>query len=119
MVTCLCADYMQDTAFMTQRLWHLLIQGGAVVLMGIGAALILAAGLPERNSYTGVLSGDLSISPQIGAFAPDFTRTRLDGVPLTLSQQRGKILLLNFWGTWCPPCEAEMSLLQTLHEDYP
>lgn len=104
---------------MTQRLSRLLGQIGAALLMGVGAGLILAAGLPERQDYTGVFSGDLAIAPQVGAFAPDFTRTRLDGVPLTLKQQRGKIVLLNFWGTWCGPCEIEMPLLQILHEDYP
>lgn len=99
---------------MTQRLSRLL----AAVLVGIGTAFILVGGLPERHEYTGVLS-NASMAPQVGAFAPDFTRRRLDGVPLTLSQQRGKIVLLNFWGTWCAPCEIEMPLLQTLHEDYP
>jgi len=109
---------MQEAAFVTQRLSRLLAYVGAVVLVGIGVAFILAGGLPERNEYMGVLN-DPSMAPQIGAFAPDFTRRRLDGVPLTLSQQHGKIVLLNFWGTWCAPCEIEMPLLQTLHEDYP
>jgi thiol-disulfide isomerase/thioredoxin len=118
MVTCHYVDYMQEHLFMTQRLSHLLSQLGAALLIGVGTGLILAAGLPERQDYTGVLSAE-GVAPQVGAFAPDFTRPRLDGVPLTLSQQRGKIVLLNFWGTWCAPCEIEMPLLQILHEDYP
>lgn len=104
---------------MTQRLSRLLAQIVAGLFIGVGTGLILAAGLPERQDYTGVLSGDLMAAPQIGAIAPDFTRNRLDGVPLTLSQQRGKVVLLNFWATWCGPCEIEMPLLQILHEDYP
>jgi peroxiredoxin len=119
MVTCQYVDYMQERVFMTQRLSRLLARIGVGLFIGVGAGLILAAGLPERQNYTGVMSGDLLAAPQIGAFAPDFTRPRLDGVPLTLSQQRGNVVLLNFWGTWCGPCEIEMPLLQTLHEEYP
>lgn len=104
---------------MTQRVSRLLMQFGALVLIGLGAGLILAGGLPDRQDYTGVLDDNGITAPQVGAFAPNFTRPRLDGVPLTLSQQRGKIMLLNFWGTWCAPCEMEMPLLQILHDDYP
>ncbi|OON66017.1 TlpA family protein disulfide reductase [Hymenobacter sp. CRA2] len=40
----------------------------------------------------------------------------LDGQPTTLAQLRGKVILLNFWATWCPPCVAEMPGLERLHQ---
>ena len=50
--------------------------------------------------------------------APDFTLTATDETTLRLSDLRGKVVLLNFWATWCPPCEAELPDLNALHRDY-
>lgn len=47
-----------------------------------------------------------------GKPAPDFTLTTLDGKQVTLSQLRGKPVVINFWSTWCEPCKVEHELLQ-------
>lgn len=47
-----------------------------------------------------------------GAEAPDFTVEMTDDRTVTLSSLRGKVVLLNFWATWCPPCREELSHVQ-------
>jgi thiol-disulfide isomerase/thioredoxin len=49
--------------------------------------------------------------------APDVTGTDLDGKPLSLVQFRGKVVVLNFWASWCPPCRAEAPALQQVSTD--
>ena len=53
-----------------------------------------------------------------GKEAPDFEIELIDGETISLSGYRGEVVLLNFWGTWCPPCRAEMPSLQRTWEEY-
>src|SRR5678816_182397 len=48
--------------------------------------------------------------------APAIDLMTIDGVALSLQQLRGKVVLVNFWATWCEPCIAEMPSLQRLHD---
>ncbi len=60
----------------------------------------------------------LSYMGNKGIEAPDFSVKSIDGKPIKLSDFRGKVVFLNFWATWCPPCRAEMPSIETLYTRY-
>jgi thiol-disulfide isomerase/thioredoxin len=49
--------------------------------------------------------------------APDFTLEDMDGQRHTLSDYRGKVIMLNFWATWCPPCRREIPSMESIYRD--
>jgi len=71
----------------------------------LGAALVAAAALPAD-----------AVAP-VGP-APDFTLRVLDGPNLRLQEQRGRVVMVNFWATWCGPCREEMPHLSQLYDKY-
>jgi peroxiredoxin len=50
--------------------------------------------------------------------APDFTLRQIDGPNLRLGEQRGRVVMVNFWATWCGPCRIELPHLDKLHTKY-
>ncbi len=71
----------------------------------LAACLLLCA--CTRSGETGLNPGDL---------APDLKLKALDSRQYSLSDFRGKVVLLNFWASWCGPCVSEMPALQRLHD---
>lgn len=86
-----------------------------IVLIGLVAAIILwpveaqAAAAPALTEQDDTESTTLI---RTGDIAPDFTVKMIDGKKITLSELRGKVVLVTFWATWCPPCREEMSHMQ-------
>lgn len=77
-----------------------------IVVLGL---LVLVA-IQLRSSTEGTV--------QIGDEVPDFTLYTFEGDPITLSELRGKVVVINFWASWCNPCEDEAPALQTAWETY-
>ena len=86
--------------------------------MNKGLRIILPAILALWLGLVGCSSGTESSVAQVGELAPDFQAQTLDGHTISLSDLRGKPVLINFWATWCSPCHAEMPYLQQIHEEW-
>ena len=73
----------------------------------------------EQSEEQAVTPTERPVSPpRVGKPVPDFTLELLDGSSLTLSDTRGKVTVVNFWATWCPPCASELPDFQTVWEEY-
>jgi cytochrome c biogenesis protein CcmG/thiol:disulfide interchange protein DsbE len=59
-----------------------------------------------------------AFAAKVGEVAPDFTRADFANKQLKLSDYRGKLVLLNFWATWCPPCREEMPLFSKWQREH-
>ena len=69
----------------------------------------------EQSTET---AADANIGHVAGKVAPNFSIKRLDGSDLVLNELRGKVVMIDFWDTWCPPCLRAMPHLQELSEIY-
>lgn len=58
------------------------------------------------------------VGAEKGKFAPDFTLSTIDGQSVSLTDYKGKKVILNFWASWCPPCKVEMPHMQQYYQKY-
>ncbi len=90
---------------------------GATSLLVVAALILIAAGLPQRVDYTGTyLEGFGRVAPEVNAFAPPINARLLDD-SIAIVPNPSHVVLVNFWATWCAPCEAELPILQALHDE--
>jgi thiol-disulfide isomerase/thioredoxin len=92
----------------------------AVVAVLLGGALAVTLLTSGKGNASAVNAGDGIVEYQVGhrPLAPDVTGTSLTGTAIKLSSYRGKVLVVNFWGSWCPPCRDEGPTLAELDQQY-
>lgn len=77
----------------------------AAVMQGLMKVGLFQPAVPEEDAVA-------------NSMAPDLALTDGNGNTFTLSSLRGKVVFLNFWATWCPPCRAEMPAINALYKQY-
>jgi cytochrome c biogenesis protein CcmG, thiol:disulfide interchange protein DsbE len=97
--------------------------GKRLMILLLGTMLLATAGCLNAGknfSTDGGASSNAAVQSggMIGKPAPDFALKSLDGSTVSLSDLRGKPLMVNFWATWCPPCKEEMPVFQAAYEKY-
>ena len=91
-----------------------------MVLLLLAGVLAIAAGSPPTAGATEIeaLLKVLNLRGyRAGTLPPHFGGSTLDGQALSLTDLRGKVLILNFWATWCLECRPEMPVLERLHRE--
>jgi len=88
-----------------QQLW---LRRAEITLWALVAGAFLFRVLPPQE--VGAVAMD--------APAPDFSLRTLEGERVSLAKLDGRVVLVNFWATWCPPCRLEMPGFQSVYDDY-
>ena len=106
----------QAAARRRQNLLVQVIGGIGLILAGIALVLILrphaqSSGAPEADGW--------SVRPAAVRYpAPELSLVNIDGEAKALSDYRQKVVLVNNWAIWCPPCKAEMPTLVSYYQDH-
>ena len=107
MLTVICGAGAQTQRFLHRRQWA----GSLATVAALVVVLVAAKYVIPR---TGSSLGQRTMNEP----APRFTVTMLEGTPVTLDSLKGRVVVMDFWGTWCGPCLAEMPAIQKVHRAF-
>ena len=97
-----------------KSLWVMLALIAAII-----AVILLLPSCGNRNAKKGAeTDAESTTLVKAGDTAPDFTVEMVDGSSVTLGDLKGKVVLLNFWATWCTPCMNEVPHLKKAYETF-
>lgn len=102
---------------LTQPQWNRLFLGVLI----FGTLLVAATRVRPNQSVPLQLNTSAILPDPVPAAnhpAPNFVLPLMDGSTVKLSDLKGKVVLINLWATWCPPCRAEMPTIQSAYEKY-
>ncbi len=95
-----------------KRIWKALIPVAVISSVALGALSALKFGSSESLDFQAHLDLD------VGTALPDFPIERLGKPSVMISEMDAKVILINFWASWCPACMVEMPSLAKLHASY-
>ncbi|MDZ7691739.1 MAG: TlpA disulfide reductase family protein [Balneolaceae bacterium] len=98
--------------------WGVILAVG-LILYTTGLHTEVLGRLQQVVLWTGLMQPDTEVAlSEQQATSLDVDLITLDGDPANLSDFKGKVIFLNYWATWCPPCIAEMPNIQALYEQF-
>jgi peroxiredoxin len=96
------------------RILAMLLVGGGLLVIGVAALLLL----PKESAPESEIQVAENKPAEVDFPAPDLQLRDLDGQPVSLTDYRGQVVLVNNWATWCPPCRQEMPILEAYFRDH-
>ncbi len=96
------------------QIFAMILVGAGLTLAGIVSLIVLPAGTQAAPTEAVVSA----IPARVDFAAPEIKLNDLQGQTASLEDYRGKVVLLNNWATWCPPCKAEMPTLEAYYQDH-
>src|SRR3954468_13260269 len=92
----------------------------ALIVIAALAAIVIGAHYADKATRLSTSSASMKASKKDagGIVAPEITLKDLDGKDVSLAQYKGKVVLVNFWATWCDPCRVEIPWLIEMQQKY-
>ncbi len=96
------------------RILAMLLVGGGLLMIGVASLLLL----PKESAPESEIEVAENKPAEVDFPAPDLHLHDLAGQPVSLTDYRGQVVLVNNWATWCPPCRQEMPILEAYFRDH-